>query len=476
MDATVSLKKATIINAAAKYSNVIFQLIATAILARILSPEDYGVVAVVTVFSTFFKLFADMGFSAGVIQNKELTKNDINHIFSCTVYIGIVLMVFFCLISFPISWFYNNHIYIRLGAILSLSLLFQSMNMIPNAVLMREKRFILVAVRTVVVGIITYALTIVMAIIGFSYYALVWQTVVSSVITFFWNQSTVRLQFSVRPNMVGLKKIWEFSSFNMAFNVINYLARNLDNLLCGKIMGEAELGYYNKAYNLMLYPVQYLTNVITPVLHPIFSDYQNNKKLILKKYRSVLKIFSLLGVFISVYCVFCSEEIVVILYGENWKNTIPCMRFLAVSIWFQMTSSSCGSIYQSIGCTKLMFKSALLFVPIQIICIAIGVFSHNINTLSFFVSASFIIKFIVDYFFLIAKGFGEPFGLWLCSFLPEICITGICVGAMSLAGILNIGNVYLSALYNAIVCGAAFAMGLLATKQYKYLLLLFRKK
>lgn len=476
MRGTVSLKKATIINAAAKYSNVIFQLIATSILARILSPEDYGIVAVVTVFSTFFKLFADMGFSAGVIQNKELTENDVNNIFSCTVYIGIALMVLFCLVSFPISWFYNNPIYIRLGAILALSLLFQSMNMIPNAVLMREKRFILVAVRTVVVGIVTYALTIVMAMIGFSYYALAWQAVVSSVITFFWNQRTVRLQFSVCPNTDGLKKIWGFSSFNMAFNVTNYLARNLDNLLCGKVMGEAELGYYNKAYNLMLYPVQYLTNVITPVLHPIFSDYQNDKMIILKKYRSVLKVLSLLGVFISVYCFFCSEEIVLILYGENWLNTIPCMRLLAVSIWFQMTSSSCGSIYQSLGCTKLMFKSALVFVPIQIVCIAIGVFSHNINILSLFVSASFIIKFIVDYFFLISKGFGESFRSWLCSFLPEICITGMCVGAMCLAGILNIENVYLSALYNAVICVVAFAFGLLVTKQYKYLLPLFRRK
>ena len=82
MNATLSLKKAAIINAAAKYSNVVFQLIATAILARILSPEDYGIVAVVMVFSTFFKLFADMGFSAGVIQNKDLTDDDINNIFS----------------------------------------------------------------------------------------------------------------------------------------------------------------------------------------------------------------------------------------------------------------------------------------------------------------------------------------------------------------------------------------------------------
>lgn len=476
MNATLSLKKAAIINAAAKYSNVVFQLIATAILARILSPEDYGIVAVVMVFSTFFKLFADMGFSAGVIQNKDLTDDDINNIFSCTVYIGIALMLLFCLVSYPISWFYNNPVYINIGAILSFSLLFQSMNMIPNAVLMREKCFMLVAIRTIVVGIITYALTIIMAVFGFSYYALVWQAVFSAAITFVWNQRTVCLRFAWCPDTDGLKKIWGFSSFNMAFNVTNYLARNLDNLLCGKVMGESELGYYNKAYNLMLYPVQYLTNVITPVLHPIFSDYQDNRKVILEKYHLVLKILSLLGVFISVYCFFCSEEIVMILYGRNWKDTIPCMRLLAVSIWFQMTSSSCGAIYQSIGCTKLMFKSSLVFVPIQIVCIVIGVFSHDITTLSMFVSASFIIKFIVDYGFLIIGGFGESFTSWLSRFLPEMCIAFICVGAMWGAGFLNVENVYLSALYNCVVCSLAFALGIFLTKQYKFLLLLIHRK
>ena len=86
----MNLKKAAAINAAGKYSTVIIQLIVTAILSRLLSPEDYGVVAVVTVFSTFFAALSSMGFGTAIIQNKTLTKTDIDNIFSFILYMSII--------------------------------------------------------------------------------------------------------------------------------------------------------------------------------------------------------------------------------------------------------------------------------------------------------------------------------------------------------------------------------------------------
>ena len=103
----ISLKKAVIINAAAKYAKVLVNLVYTAILARILSPEDYGIVAVITVFTTFFALFSDMGLSTAIIQNKTLTNDEVNDIFSFTIYLGVGLALFFCLFSFFLFVFYG---------------------------------------------------------------------------------------------------------------------------------------------------------------------------------------------------------------------------------------------------------------------------------------------------------------------------------------------------------------------------------
>ena len=97
MKKTISIKKAALINAIAKYATVILQLVFTAILSRILTPKDYGVVAVITVFVVFFQLFANSGFGAGIIQNKELTEEDNNNIFSFTVYLGFFLLFTLCI-------------------------------------------------------------------------------------------------------------------------------------------------------------------------------------------------------------------------------------------------------------------------------------------------------------------------------------------------------------------------------------------
>ena len=108
MREVTSIKTATLLNAAAKYTNVIFNLLATSILARILSPEDYGVVAVVTVFSTFFLLFADIGLGSGIIQNKDLNDDDISNIFSFTIYLGLALMVLFIPVSYTHLFLLNQ--------------------------------------------------------------------------------------------------------------------------------------------------------------------------------------------------------------------------------------------------------------------------------------------------------------------------------------------------------------------------------
>lgn len=124
----MSLKKATLLNAIAKYTTVVLQLIYTAILSRLLTPEDYGVVAIILVFIVFFQLFADMGLGTGVVQNKELTKKETNDIFSYTIYIGITLLALFSVFSILLSKIYNNKIYIPLGIELAVSLMFNAFN------------------------------------------------------------------------------------------------------------------------------------------------------------------------------------------------------------------------------------------------------------------------------------------------------------------------------------------------------------
>ena len=114
----ISIKKAAFINAAANYSCVILQLGFSAVLARILLPEDYGVIGVMTVFTTFFSVLANMGIGTAVIQNKELSDYDVSNIFTFNLYVAVGLSIIFAIFSVPLSKFYGNSVYTDTASIL----------------------------------------------------------------------------------------------------------------------------------------------------------------------------------------------------------------------------------------------------------------------------------------------------------------------------------------------------------------------
>lgn len=418
----ISLKKATFINALTKYSNILLQIIFTGVLARILTPKDYGVVAIVFVFTAFFSILSDMGFGAVVIQDKTLSKSDIDSIFTVTFYLALILSGIFCGFSFFVAWFYNNDVYIPVCLLLSVSVFFNTLNMVPNAMLMKNKKFILVGIRTITVAIFAFVVTCFLAIKGFKYYALVVNSILVSFITFIWNYSSTRPIWVKKIKSEVIARNKGYGGFQFGFNFINYFSRNLDKILIGKRLGDISLSYYDKAYKLMLYPVQNLTFVISPVLHPILSDHQTDKEYIYNTYIRVVKILSLLGCFCGLFCFFAADELIYIAFGPQWQSSVPCFKILSFSIWFQIVSSSAGAIYLSIGNTRLMFKSAVFHVGITVVLTVIGVMSSDLKNATVFITISYILKFFIEYFFLIKKGFEKSFGKFLVNFIPELLV------------------------------------------------------
>ena len=425
----ISIKKAAFINAASRYSTIVLNLVFSAVLARLLTPEDYGIVAVTAVFTTFFTLFADMGIGAGVIQNKELAQDDISSIYTFTVRISFVLALAFMAFSVPMAWFYKDRVYVPVGMLLAVSLFFSAMNMVPNALLLKEKRFVAVGIRTVVACILSGGVGILFALLGFKYYALVLQNIFNAVFIFIWNYVSTRPRVVRKICKESVGKIRSYSSFLFAFNIINYFSRNSDNLLISKFMGTASLGYYDKAYKLMCYPTQNLTHVITPVLHPILSEHQNDRNYIYEKYLHIIKLLSLCGIFIMTFCFFASDEIIRIMFGERWLPAIPCFKYMSISIWAQMITSSSGSIFQSLGDSRRMFISGTLNAALTVAAIVLGIAEGRIEAVARNVGIVYNFHFISTYIILVHFSFGMSCWKFLMSFLPDFGVLLFCVAA-----------------------------------------------
>ena len=471
----MNIRKAALINAVGKYAKIFLTVIVTAILARILSASDYGIVAVITVFSTFFTTLSDMGFGPAIIQNKDLTDSDIDNIYSFTVYISVILMILFSLFSILIAMFYDNDVYIPLGQLLSISLVFNALNMVPNGILNRDKKFISIAVRTVVVYVGSAIITVILAFMGWRYYALAVQAILSALFTFIWNYATTKPKFHFKFNMLSIKKVLNYSGYQFAFNMVNYFSRNLDNLLTGKFLGNAELGYYNKSYELMLYPVNNLTGVISPVLHPILSDYQNHLDVIYKKYMKVLKLLACIGLFVSPFCILASREIITILYGNNWNSSVICFQILAIAIIPQMINGSVGSIFQAIGNTRLLFINSCINTCITVTAILIGVIGgKSIISLSYCVAIAYLFHFVTAFSMLIKMGFHYKIIDFIKELIPDIVILLVMILAVLLYP-LSISNVLVSVFVKGIYLGVVYLIALVVTKEHKVYFMIFKR-
>ena len=362
MDSTSKqIVKGTYYTAIAKYCSIIISLIVTAILARFVSPSDFGVVAIATVFIFLFYLIGDMGVGTAIIQRKDLSLDDINNLFSFSVYLAIILAVVFALISPLISLFYDSSSLNIILLLLVIQVFFSTTNMVPNALLLKRKEFKFISYRTICIQFIMGVISCIVAISGGGIYALLINPIVGSASIFFLNYKKVQiLKFFTRPNKDAVHKIFNYSSYQFLFGLQNYIFRNIDKLLIGKYLNMMQLGYYEKSYRLMLMPVQNISNVITPVLQPILSEYQNDINIQSNYFNKVTKLLATIGFPLSIFVFFNAKEIILIVYGDNWVEAIVPFKILSLSVASQMLSSSFGAIYQATNNVKSQLYIGLI--------------------------------------------------------------------------------------------------------------------
>ena len=429
-----------------RYTGVATQIFTTAILARLLTPEEFGVVVAVFVFVTFFQLISDSGLAAAIIQKKELSEQDIFSLFVFTVISGIILAILFALAGPIISNFYGNKEYTKISALLSISLFLYAIHIVPSATLYRDKRFKAIGTTNFVVQILSALFAIFLAWKGFSYYALVYQAIFQSLIRFVIVIWLAPITFYKRIGLKVIREIFHYSIFKLLYDILQYFSTNLDNLLIGKYLGVIPLGFYDKAYKLMLMPVSHLADVISPVLHPVLSAHQDDLELVYNFYKKLIKFLAIIGIPLSIFLFFSADEIIRILFGNQWVGSIIAFKYLALAIWAQMIISGSGSFFLTLGRSDYLFLSGFFSSLVLVSAIFIGLFgAKSIEGISLYIMIAFFINLFQVYYFIIVK----ILKLKLFDFLSSMK-TGIIIGIVILfiniiiSYFLKTNNIFLS--------------------------------
>ena len=370
--------------AVSKYSGIFVGILINAILARLLSPNDYGIVALATVFSTFFNLFTSMGIGPAIIQNRELTERDLSNIFGFTFWMGLILAVIFFLCSNWIADFYKNKVLISICRWLSLQIFLSSLCIVPEALLSRQKLFKYVAKRNLSFQVFAGIISIVLAFKGFGVYTLLISPLFTETMNFIVNEYKVRQKIFLIPSITPLKKILNFSVFQFLFNLINFFGNNFGSMVIGKVMSVAAIGYYNKAGTLINLPVSNINGVITPVLFPYLVDYQDNREKLFSVFHRLNLLLATLAFPLSSLLYMCSKEIILILYGPQWTIVISCFSILTLIVGMQISSVSISSVLQAIGKTHIMFILGTINTFVSLIGLVVAVsFFKSIDGLAY---------------------------------------------------------------------------------------------
>ena len=461
-------KHAIFYTALGKYSIVVVQLLVQAVVSRILTPEEYGVVAAVNIFLVFFQLLADFGIGPAVIQNKDLDTKEVNAIFAFSLYIAFALAVLFVFLGYPMSLFYGNDVFIPVSRILAIAVFFYGILVVPQSLLLRKKDFKLVNITTVIGASVSGVISIVLALLGFSYYAIIIGNTAKAFTLFIVFYINTETKLSLKFTWAPLKKIFAFSRNQFLFNFINYFSRNLDNLLIGRYFSSSALAYYDKAYQVSLYPNQVLTSLVTSVIHPILSDYENEKDRIKRVYLRMSNLLATLGMPLSVFLFFAAEEVILFLFGGQWDGSVLAFQILALSIWIQMILSSTGGIFQSGNRTDLLLLSGVLSTAFNVTGIVIGILMGQIEYVAGFLVLAFSLNFIQANYLLMIKMFKSNLLEFFSVLRNPVYLALMQIGVFWFLPDLPL-NIFLSLVVKGLLFAAVWFIGLLLTGEFKRL-------
>lgn len=359
-----------------------FSFIIQLILARILFPEDYGLVGMAVVFISFLEVFNDLGMSAALIQRKEekLSPHHFNTAFWTGIGWGAILYFLMGIIGAPfVAEFYNESQLKQIIPMLSITLLLNPINLVHQAQLTRAMNFKKLALVNNIGNISAGIIALILALMGFGVWTLVFYTVTRAVIT-------LPLYFKATGWFPA--RVWKREMFNDIFGFgvyatgtafFNRLTGNIDFLLVGKLVGATALGNYTFAFTITNLIRDQIVNVINKVLYPIYARMQDQKDKMLDLFLKIVAINNFIVYPIIVGIFLFAEFLVPIFFGTKWDNAIPIAQILCVAVLIQMLNNSHTRLFRAAGEVRLemilqIIKSVAFFVPL----ISLGVYLNGV--------------------------------------------------------------------------------------------------
>jgi O-antigen/teichoic acid export membrane protein len=351
----------------------LLQTLSTVVLARLLLPHDYGLIAMESAIIGLIGMCADLGLSRATVQRAQITHAQVSTLFWVNCALGVALALVVVALAPAIAWFYHQPRLVAITLVLSVSFIFGGLTAQHQALLVRQMHFNTVAV----IGSVSMACGVVTAIVmawqRFGYWALVASNVVASAV----NCILVWTKCTWRPGAfklgVGVRSMVRFGGHLTGCSFLSYLTRNFDNILIGHVLGSTPLGIYSKAYGLLMLPMGQINAPIGAVLIPGLSRLQQRPAEYRKLYFQALDTLSLVTVPLVVFSFFLARDVVLVILGPRWLPVAHVFQLLAPAALVSAISFAPFWLCISSGRTRIQLNFALVSAPVCVGAFLVGI-------------------------------------------------------------------------------------------------------
>lgn len=347
--------------------------ISNIILARLLTPNDFGCIGMLAIFLTISSVFVNGGFGMALIQKKNATHIDYTTIFWWNLAISFFCVVLLFFAAPFIADFYHTPLLKNVLRVLSFELILTAIAIVPTNQLKKEFRFKQLAIRTIVSTSISLIITVFLAFKGYGIWSLVAHNLIKALIIDFllWGMTTWRptIEFSIK----AWKEMFSFGGMMLLSNLMNTIYNNVNGLIIGRLFSASQMGYYAQARKLEEIPSLSLSAVINEVSFSAFSSIQDEKERLLLALRKNITSLSFLCFPMFFLLIELGSNLIPLLYGDKWMPAVPYFRILCLGSMLYTITLVYESVIKALGKGKFFFVIFTVNRLLGLIMIFLGI-------------------------------------------------------------------------------------------------------
>lgn len=340
----------------------LLMLVITIILARLLTPKDYGMMAIIMIATNFLTLFVNSSIAGYLIYKRDIRKEDFLTAIVCNLCVALFLVAVLIIAARPIAVYYSSPALTPMIKAMSVIIPFSSVSSVYNAYAMKMSMFKTLFIRNIISAPISGILALFLAYSGFGVWALVWQQISYNILLAFIVILTIKIKIdgNWEIDITSLRDMWSFGSFTLIATIIAFISDSISDLVIGKRINASQLGLYSRGNQFPSTIFSSVNNVISNVFFPAFASYGHDIALLKEKCRKSIRIVYSLASPILFGLIGCASPMIRVLLTDKWAESIPivqiiCLYFLAIP-FLQMTSQ----VLLAVGWVKLRMVGELV--------------------------------------------------------------------------------------------------------------------